>query len=98
MFVNLPVVQPVRADVARAEAQGHTAVDRLGDTFSRLFQDVNNLQHTADRKIEEFATSPEKDVHGTMIALQKADLSLRLFLQVRSKLTAAYQEIMRMQI
>jgi flagellar hook-basal body complex protein FliE len=98
MFVNLPVVQPVRADLQRAEASGSTAVDRLGDTFSRLFNDVNNLQTAADQKIEEFATSPEKDVHGTMIALQKADLSLRLFLQVRSKLTTAYQEIMRMQI
>ena len=75
-----------------------TAVNELSDTFSRMFNEVNGLQAQADLKIEEFATSPEKDIHGTMIALQKADLSLRLFMQVRSKLTAAYQEIMRMQV
>jgi len=75
-----------------------TAVNDLSDTFSRMFNEVNGLQAQADLKIEEFATSPEKDIHGTMIALQKADLSLRLFMQVRSKLTAAYQEIMRMQV
>ena len=33
-----------------------------------------------------------------MIAMQKADVSLRLLLQIRSRLTNAYQEIMRMQL
>ncbi len=98
MFVNLPVAPTLSASGTQVAPRGETAVDRLGDTFSKLFNDVNTLQQAADDKIEEFATSPDKDIHGTMIALQKADLSLRLFLQVRSKLTAAYQEIMRMQI
>jgi flagellar hook-basal body complex protein FliE len=74
------------------------STSELGDTFSRMFAEVNRLQGEADRKIEEFATSPDKDIHGTMIALQKADLSLRLLMQIRSKLTAAYQDVMRMQL
>jgi len=76
----------------------NNAVEGLSDTFSKMFNEVNSLQEQADLKIEEFATSPEKDIHGTMIALQKADLSLRLFMQVRAKLTQAYQEVMRMQV
>jgi flagellar hook-basal body complex protein FliE len=98
MFVNLPVAPTLTATGTTPAPRGESAVDRLGDTFSKLFNDVNQLQNSADDKIEEFATSPDKDIHGTMIALQKADLSLRLFLQIRSKLTAAYQEIMRMQV
>jgi len=98
MFVNLPVAPMLAATGTQVAPRGETAVDRLGDTFSKLFNDVNTLQSAADDKMEEFATSSDKDIHGTMIALQKADLSLRLFLQVRAKLTAAYQEIMRMQI
>jgi flagellar hook-basal body complex protein FliE len=74
------------------------AAGELGETFTRLFDEVNRLQGEADRKIEEFATSPDKDIHGTMIALQKADLSLRLMMQIRAKLTAAYQDVMRMQL
>ena len=75
-----------------------TATDELQGTFTRMFDEVNRLQGEADRKIEEFATSPDKDIHGTMIALQKADLSLRLMMQIRAKLTAAYQDVMRMQL
>lgn len=73
-------------------------INDAGETFSQLFNEVNRLQLQADQKVEEFATSPNKDIHGTMIALQKADISLRLFMQIRSKLTAAYQEIMRTQL
>ena len=36
------------------------------------------------------------DVHEAMIALQRADLTLQLAMQVRNKLVQAYQEVMRM--
>lgn len=81
-----------------ATGNSSTLIDELSHTFSRMLGEVNSLQVAADRKIEEFATSPAKDIHGTMIAMQKADVSLRLLLQVRAKLTTAYQEIMRMQL
>ena len=38
------------------------------------------------------------DVHDAMIALQRADLTLQLTVQIRNKLVSAYQEIMRMPI
>ncbi|MDH4246850.1 MAG: flagellar hook-basal body complex protein FliE [Deltaproteobacteria bacterium] len=93
-------INPINPLGAQALTAGNSknAVQDLSDTFSKMFNEVNTMQQNADLKIEEFATSPEKDIHGTMIALQKADLSLRLFMQVRAKLTTAYQEIMRMQV
>ncbi len=38
------------------------------------------------------------EVHDAMIALQRAELSLQLTVQVRNKLVQAYQDIMRMTI
>jgi flagellar hook-basal body complex protein FliE len=38
------------------------------------------------------------DVHEAMIALQKAEMTLQLTVQVRNKFVQAYQEIMRMPI
>ena len=38
------------------------------------------------------------DVHEAMIALQRAEMTLQLTVQVRNKLVQAYQDIMRMPI
>jgi flagellar hook-basal body complex protein FliE len=38
------------------------------------------------------------DVHDAMIALQRAEMTLQLTVQIRNKLVNAYQDIMRMPI
>ena len=38
------------------------------------------------------------DLQETMIALEKADVSFRLMMQIRNKVLDAYQEIARMQV
>ena len=72
-------------------------VDRIGRDFSEMLEEVNRLHMEAGAKVEEFATSPEKDIHGTMIAMQRASLSMDLLLKVRSKIIDAYHEVTRMQ-
>jgi len=39
-----------------------------------------------------------EDLHSTLIAVQQADLSFQMMMQVRNKLVQAYQEITRMQV
>lgn len=98
---DLPTLQGLNAPQPQQqprERDSATFVEKAGGEFARMFDEVNRLQVQADQKVEEFATSPTKDVHGTMIALQKADISLRLFMQVRAKLTNAYNQVMRMQV
>ena len=43
-------------------------------------------------------TGESQDLHTTVIAMQKADLSFQMMMQVRNKIVQAYQEIMRMQM
>jgi flagellar hook-basal body complex protein FliE len=43
-------------------------------------------------------TGQSTNLHETMIALQKADVSFQLMLQVRNKIVGAYEEIRRMQL
>ena len=38
------------------------------------------------------------DVHDAMIALQRADMTFQLTVQIRNKLVNAYQEIMRIPV
>ncbi len=68
------------------------------DMLKESLEKVNTLQGEADRSIEGMATGKGGDLHDTMIAIEKADLSFNLMVQVRNKLIAAYEEIMRMQV
>jgi flagellar hook-basal body complex protein FliE len=91
-------IDPTLLPKPRGEADlgpTHNLVQDLSRDFGVMLDEVNRLSNEADLKVEEFATSPDKDIHGTMIALEKAHLSLRLLLQVRAKLTNAFQELMR---
>ena len=78
------------------ELPGHSG------SFATLLQQslerVDGLQHEADAAARAFALGQAPSVHDTMIAMEKADLSLRLTTKVRNKVVEAYQEIMRMQV
>ncbi|MCX7816615.1 MAG: flagellar hook-basal body complex protein FliE [Syntrophales bacterium] len=60
--------------------------------------EVSNAQTKAEEAIVALQLRNEGSLHETIIALEKADISLRAMLQIRNKLIEAYQEIMRMTI
>ncbi len=70
----------------------------FSDTIKNYIKSVNNDQIAAKNSIERFLKGEEKDIHNTMISIQKADISLQLMMQIRKKLITAYQEIMRIQV
>jgi flagellar hook-basal body complex protein FliE len=71
-------------------------------TFASMLQssleNVNELQHQADIAIKETLAGRNKNIHETMLAIEKADTSLKLMMQVRNKILDAYREVMKMQL
>lgn len=67
------------------------------ETLRGAMDDAEQLQSSADAKVAGLLTGNGMDVHSAMIAVEKADLSFQLMLQVRNKIVAAYQEISGMQ-
>jgi len=59
---------------------------------------VNEAQLRADQAVVDFEAGKSQNIHETMIALQKADLSFQLMMQVRNKILSAYDEVSKMQI
>ncbi|MBL6989317.1 MAG: flagellar hook-basal body complex protein FliE [Bacteriovoracaceae bacterium] len=60
--------------------------------------DVNKLQKDANLAIQKLATGKTKNIHETLLAVEKADIAFRAMNQVRIKVIDAYKEIMRMQM
>ena len=70
----------------------------FADILKNSFEQVNEHQHQADQAIRELASGRNKNIHETLLAVERADSSLKLMMQVRNKVLDAYREIMRMQV
>jgi flagellar hook-basal body complex protein FliE len=80
--------------VDRGAESGKTS---FGQWLQKSIEDVNKLQQDADSAAAKLVTGETKDIHGTMIAMQKANISMSLMLEMRNKIISAYDEIKRMQ-
>ena len=70
----------------------------FGRILDESLGEVNKLQAQADQAVEALAKGEGISLHETMIALEQADLSFRLMMQVRNKIVDAYREILSMQV
>jgi flagellar hook-basal body complex protein FliE len=69
----------------------------FADSLGKLVADTKATAGAANQAVGSMLGG-SGDVHDAMIALQRADLTLQLTVQVRNKLVSAYQEIMRMPV
>ena len=67
--------------------------DALGQALGGLEQ----MQLSADREADQLARGAG-NLHETALALEKADVAMRLATKVRNKFVEAYQEVMRMNV
>jgi flagellar hook-basal body complex protein FliE len=82
---------PVEAGEAPSASGGASFADALGSAIGK----VDALQTQADGEAEKLALGGG-NLHETALALEKADIALRVLSKVRNKVVEAYQEVMRM--
>lgn len=70
----------------------------FGKLLSSMVDQVNETQIAGDKAIENLQSGRAQHLHEVMIAVEQADISLRMAVQIRNKALTAYEEIMRMQI
>lgn len=73
-----------------------------GSSFQAVFGQVlgahAGANAQADKAIQALATGQTDDLHTVGLAVTQADLTFRMILEMRNRLTDAYQEVMRMQV
>jgi flagellar hook-basal body complex protein FliE len=70
--------------------------ESFSDMLSNSIGEVNRLKLEADQAIQDMVAGKGKGIHETMIAVQKAEISFHLMMEVRNKIVAAYDQVMRM--
>jgi flagellar hook-basal body complex protein FliE len=73
-----------------------------GDSFStmlgRMVEEVNGKQVTAAQTVNNLQAGGDVSLHQAVIAMEEANVSFQLMVELRNKLLEAYQEIMKMQV
>ena len=93
-------VDPVRSGVSDGgtaskgvEAKGETGFD---DMLAEALGKLSQIQKDVAAAVEQLASGG--DVVEAVAAMEKAEMSFQVMVEVRNKLISAYEEVMRMQI
>jgi flagellar hook-basal body complex protein FliE len=89
----LPALDGAGAPARPGPAQAGSFAEALGQAVAS----VEQQQVDADASARQVALGGG-NLHETALALEKADLALRVAVKVRNKLVEAYQDIMRMNV
>ena len=73
-------------------------VKSFGEFLVDALKKTNELELESEELNAALAAGRIEDISQVVVASQKAEIALQLTLQLRNRATAAYQEIMRMQV
>lgn len=89
---HLPHIQTTKSGKA-----GHVGAE-FAKALEGMLQKVDSAQKQADQAAASLQAGEEVSIPDVMMSLEKADITMRLAVQMRNKVIEAYQEIMRMQV
>lgn len=99
-WVKKKGVETFHGNIGSFNIPGENKTD--GVSFSDLLNgsiaEVNKLQKDADKAIQRLVVGENKNLHETMLAVERAEIAFKTMNQIRLKVIDAYREIMRMQI
>lgn len=95
-------VEPIKGDAGHMfqdlSVQDNKKTMSFSEMLANSLGEVNSLQKDADVAMQKLATGQTKNIHETMLTIEKAEIAFKTMNQIRSKVIDAYKEIMRMQI
>ena len=70
----------------------------FSDALKQVLDATNDEQVKSEKASMDLATGEVKDLHQAAIAISKAELSMKLMLEVRNKAISSYKEISKTQM
>jgi flagellar hook-basal body complex protein FliE len=67
------------------------------DTLKQTLQQAQQIQNEADRRVSEVVSGKSGDIQSALVAVEKANLSFQMAMEVRNKIVQAYQDIYNLQ-
>jgi flagellar hook-basal body complex protein FliE len=74
------------------------ASESFSSVLGRMVEEVSAQQGAANNAVAALQSGQNVSLHQAVIAMEEANLSFQLMVEVRNKLLESYQELMRMQV
>ena len=75
-----------------------TGGERFAEQLKSALNEVNEIQENKEVAVGDIATGQVKDLHQAAIAIGKAEINMKLMLEIRNKALNAYKELGRTQL
>ncbi len=83
-------------DIAGPKSINKESGSGFDSVMNEAMNRVSQVRNDAEKAVNEMASGG--DVTNAILAIEKADMSFQLMVEVRNKLLRSYEEIMRMQV
>jgi flagellar hook-basal body complex protein FliE len=98
------MINPIQIPSIPLSSEGLSQATGAGDIggFAKIMEQLlggastQNLQ--ANQAVSDLALGNTDNLHNVLLEVAKADLTFRLILEIRNRLTNAYQQITQMQV
>jgi flagellar hook-basal body complex protein FliE len=99
-MTDLPI-KDIGSKISSGEGlQTNSLKNEPGTSFDSVINDalgrVSQVQKDVETAVNELATGG--DITDAVLAIEKADMSFQLMVEIRNKLISTYEEVMKMQV
>jgi flagellar hook-basal body complex protein FliE len=106
IFLDLPQLSEVKnrdfnipkSSASNAVSRGESVAEEktsFEELLASSMKEVNALQLESDDKIRKLATGDVEDISEVVLASSRAEVALRMFMELRNKFVDAYQQLSR---
>ncbi|MBV8896044.1 MAG: flagellar hook-basal body complex protein FliE [Acidobacteriaceae bacterium] len=95
-----PIRPPVAIDLSSVAVTSKpaSAQDAFGSALAEAIGKVQQTQNATQNTIEKFLSGENEEIHQVAMQVQQTQIAFDMFMAVRNKVVAAYQEVMKMQM
>lgn len=95
MIKGVDALSPISLQNELAKSEKTESGSDFFEVLKESLNEVNNMQVKGDQALSDIATGEVKDLHSAAIAIDKAEISMKVMLEVRNKALNAYKEILK---
>jgi flagellar hook-basal body complex protein FliE len=90
------VTQPLSTEARAGSTEASSG--SFPKMLNQLLDNATQSHQSAEAAVRQMALGQTDNLHEVMLQMAQADLSFHLILEIRNRLTDAYQEVMKMQM